>query len=135
MSRENVEIVRRFHAAFNARDAAGMLAVMDPEIVFVPILARLEGVEYHGHREVTGWMAELDRDWAEFHTDPIEFQDHGDVVLQLGTWHARARASGVALDSQPGAWVTFLRDAKIVRHETFTDRDQARTAAAAGPLD
>jgi hypothetical protein len=31
----------------------------------------------------------------------------------------------VTVDSQPGAWLGRIKDGKLVRHETFTDRDQA----------
>jgi ketosteroid isomerase-like protein len=128
MSRENVEVVRRFHDAFNRRDIDGLTALLHADAEYIPILAKLEGRSYRGPDEVVGWLRELDHDWAEFQTAPNEFRDLGDRVLSLGTWRARARTSGVTLDSQPGAWVTLLRDGKILRHETFTDREQALEA-------
>jgi uncharacterized protein (TIGR02246 family) len=131
MSRENVEVVQRWAEAFNRRDLDAFLELMDPDVEMVPILARIEGTEgntYRGREAVRQWIADLDRDWAEFRTDPQEFRDLGDVVLTLGTWHARGRTSDVVLDSQPGAWVTRLRDGRVVRHETFTDRAEALEA-------
>jgi ketosteroid isomerase-like protein len=128
MSRENVEIVRRFHDAFNTRDIDGLTALFHDDAEYIPILAKLEGRSYRGPDEMVAWIRELDHDWAEFQTAPTEFQDLGDIVLSLGTWHARARTSDVTLDSQPGAWVTHVRDGKILRHETFTDREQALEA-------
>jgi ketosteroid isomerase-like protein len=129
MSRENVELVRRFHDAFNRRDIGGLTALFHADAEYIPILAKLEGRSYRGPDEVVDWLRELDRDWEEFQTAPEEFRDLGDTVLSLGTWQACARTSGVTLDSQPGAWVTLVRDGKILRHETFTDREQALEAA------
>ncbi len=128
MSQENVELARRLHRAFNERDREALAEVFDPEVEWIPILAKLEGVSLHGLAEVNRWIDELDRDWAEFMTDPQEFRDLGDVVLILGTWHARARHSGLVLDAQPGAWVAEVRNGKVVRQETFTDRAQALEA-------
>jgi len=105
-----------------------MAAVFDPDVEWIPILARLEGTSFRGPEEVNRWLDELDRDWAEFVTHPQEFRDLGDVVLILGTWRARARHSGLVLDAQPGAWVAHVRNGKIVRQETFTDRAEALDA-------
>jgi ketosteroid isomerase-like protein len=125
MSRQNVELVRRLHQAFNRRDTETFLELLDPDVEWVPMMARLEGAVYRGRAEVEQWLAGLDHDWVELRTDPREFRDLGEVVLILGTWHARARTSGLVLDSEPGAWVARIRGGKVVRQETFTDRNQA----------
>jgi ketosteroid isomerase-like protein len=128
MSQENVELARRLHRAFNARDRGALAEIFDPDVEWIPILAKLEGASIRGHEGVNRWLDELDRDWAEFVTDPQEFRDLGDVVLILGTWHARARHSGLVLDAQPGAWVAEVRNGRVVRQETFTERAEALEA-------
>jgi ketosteroid isomerase-like protein len=129
MSRQNVELVRRMHQAFNRRDTETFLALLDPDVEWVPMMARLEGAVYRGRAEVERWLAGLDHDWEELRTEPREFRDLGDVVLILGSWHARARTSGLVLDAELGAWVAQVRDGKVVRQETFTDRAQAFESA------
>jgi ketosteroid isomerase-like protein len=129
MSRQNVELVRRMHQAFNRRDTETFLGLLDPHVEWVPMMARLEGTVYRGRAEVERWLAGLDHDWVDLRTEPREFRDLGDVVLILGSWHARARTSGVVLDSEPAAWVARIRHGKVVRQETFTDQDQAFEAA------
>jgi uncharacterized protein (TIGR02246 family) len=129
VSRDNVDLLRRVHEAFNRRDLETMLELIHPDGEWVPLMATLEGARYRGRDEIRRWYLELDRDWAEFQTTPEEFRDLGDVVLILGTWHARSRATGLTLDRQPGAWVAHVRDGKVVRQETFTDRAQAFEAA------
>jgi ketosteroid isomerase-like protein len=126
----NVELARRFHEAFNARDVDAIEEIMHPEVAYIPIMARLEGAEYRGHSEFRRWLAELDDDWIEFRTEPEEFRDLGnDRVITFGTWHARARTSGVVLAGHPATWLTHFEDGKVTRHETFTDRDAALRAA------
>jgi ketosteroid isomerase-like protein len=128
MSRQNVELVRRLHQAFNRRDTETFLELLDPDVEWVPMMARLEGAVYRGRAEVERWLVGLDHDWVELRTDPREFRDLGEVVLILGTWHARARTSGLVLDSEPAAWVAHVREGKVIRQETFTDRAQALEA-------
>ena len=86
MSRENVELVRRAHEAFNRRDTEAYFEVFDSDGVLVPLLAMLEGVVYRGREEIMRWFDEVDRNWAEFQTTPQEFRDLGEVVLVFGTW-------------------------------------------------
>lgn len=128
MSQENVELARRFHRAFNKRDRDAIAEIFDPDVEWIPLMAKLEGAAYHGHHGVNHWLDELDRDWVEFVTEPREFRDLGDVVLILGTWHARARHSDLTIDDQPGAWVAEIRNGRIVRQETYTDQAQALEA-------
>jgi ketosteroid isomerase-like protein len=129
MSRENVEVVRTFHRAFNERDRASLTRLTRPDFEFVPILAVLEGRVYRGHPGLLEWIDELDQHWEIFELCPEEYHDLGDSVLCFGTWRARGRTSGVQLDDQPGAWLLQLRDGLLARSETFTDRAQALEAA------
>jgi ketosteroid isomerase-like protein len=129
MSRENVEIARGVHEAFNRRDVATLLGLLDPEVEWIPILAALEGRVYRGHASVRRWLRDLDTDWEYFETRPEEFRDLGDRVLILGSWRARGRASGVQLENQPGSWLVHLKDGKVMRQQTYTDRAEALLAA------
>jgi ketosteroid isomerase-like protein len=72
----------------------------------------------------------MNRDWDFFEARPEDFRDLGDDrLLALGTWRARGRTSGVELTSQPAAWLLEVRDRRVVRMQTFTDRDKALEAA------
>ena len=128
MSRENVEVMQRFHNAFNRRDVDAFLALMHPDVELVPITGRLEGTVYRGHAAIRAFFQSFDEDWEVFQTVPHEFQDFGDCVMSLGTWESRGRASGLDLNAHPAAWVAWMRDGKIVRQETFTDRAEALEA-------
>ena len=129
----DIMLVRRMHDAFNARDLDALVACMAPDIEWLPLMARLEGAVYRGHDEVVAWIRDLDADWTEFRSRPSEFMHVGDAVLSTGTWDAVARTSGLRLNAQPAAWLSHIRDGKVVRNETFTDRDEAYRAAGLVP--
>jgi ketosteroid isomerase-like protein len=134
MSRENVEIVRSMFAAaargINLGEVDDLNGLLHAEIEWIPINAALEGTRYRGHDGVRQWIEDMKRDWDYFEARPKEFRDLGDDrLLALGTWRARGRSSGVELESQPAAWLVQLRNRKVVRMQTFTDRSQALEAA------
>jgi uncharacterized protein len=124
MSQENVEIVRRVFDAFNSRDIAAFLELLDPDVEWVPILAVLEGRVYRGHEEIREWINDLATDWEFFEVDYEELRDFGSRVLVSGHWHARGRASGVELEN-PGTYLYEIKGGKVVSMRTFTDRADA----------
>ena len=129
MSQENVDTVRSLFPAFNRRDIAGLLATLDPDVEWVPIMAVLEGRVYRGHEGVKEWIEHLDEYWELFEVNAEEFRDLGDRVLALGRWRARGRVSGVGLENEPGTWLVHLKAGRVVRLQTFTDRAEGLEAA------
>jgi ketosteroid isomerase-like protein len=134
MSQENVEIAREMFAAaaraINLGEFDDLDGLLDPEVEWIPINAALEGGWYRGHGGVRQWIKDMNRDWDYFEARPEEFRNLGDDrLLAFGTWRARGRSSGVELDSQPAAWLIQLRNGKVVRMQTFTERSQALKAA------
>jgi hypothetical protein len=125
MSRDNLEVVRRMSDTFNRRDFDRLFETLHPDVEWVPIFAVLEGRVYRGHDGVRDWIEHLGEDWERFETHQEEFMPVGDRVLVLGHWHARARGSGIELDAQPASWVVDVRDGKVVRLQTYTDRKEA----------
>jgi uncharacterized protein len=125
MSQENVEVVERLAPAFNSRDLIAFFELLDPDVEWVPLLAVLEGRVYRGHEEVRQWIEDLATDWEFFEVYYDELHDLGDQVLALGGWRGRGRASGVDLGDRPATWLLDLRDGKVARLRTFTDRAEA----------
>jgi ketosteroid isomerase-like protein len=125
MSQENVEVVERLAPAFNSRDLIAFFELLDPDVEWVPLLAVLEGRVYRGHEEVRQWIEDLATDWEFFEVYYDELHDLGDQVLALGGWRGRGRASGVELGDRPATWLLDLRDGKVARLRTFTDRAEA----------
>jgi ketosteroid isomerase-like protein len=124
MSRENVETVRQLFEAFNRRDTDALLELLHPHVEWLPMLAKLEGAVYRGRDEVARWVAELDREWAEFRPHLQECRDLGDVVLALGTG---GRGSGVDVEA-PFFGVLTVRGGKLAALRTFTTEAEALEA-------
>jgi uncharacterized protein len=124
MSQENVEVVRRSFTAFTRRDTALFLELLDPDVVWIPLMASLEGRVYRGLDGVQQWLEGVLTDWEFFEAYPEDFRDLGDRVLVIGHWRARGRASGVELE-RAATWLYDVRGGKIVREQTYTDRAEA----------
>jgi ketosteroid isomerase-like protein len=135
MSRENLEQVQRLSSAFNSRDLDELLELIDSDVEWIPIMAALEGRVYRGHDGVRQWVEDLSVDWDYFETHQEEFREIGDRVLVFGRWRARARSSGIELENERASWVMDLQDGKIVRLQTYTDRDEAVKAAGLSKSD
>ena len=130
---EDIEAIRRiwdaWDAAFSGEDDA-FLAGLSPEVEWVPLLAVLEGRVYRGHDGVREWLEELRHAWEVFEPIMEEFQDLGDGrYLVLGRWRVRARTSGVELQTQPASWLIQVREGKVARLQTFTNRQEALEVA------
>jgi ketosteroid isomerase-like protein len=132
MSQENVETARRAFEAFNRAFAEGtddLYALLDPDVEWIPINALLEGTTYRGHQGVRQWIEDVKRDWAVFEAKPEDFLDLGDDgVLALGSWRARGRGGDVLLDFPQAAWLGRVREGRIVRMQSFTERKEALEA-------
>ena|SRR5829696_5140883 len=127
MSQENVEIVRAIvreweRGDFSASDWA------DPEIEFHsrtgPDEAIVHGVEAMA-REMGKWLGA----WDDFKTVAHEYIDLGDQVLVLVEFQGRGKTSGMPIEAMEGAALFSLRDGKVVRLGSYTDRSEARKAA------
>lgn len=133
MSQENVEVFKRGIEAFNRTFAEGandFYETLDEGVEWVPITAFLDAATYRGHEGVRKWMEDLRRDWEVYEVTWEEVRDLGDDrVLALGSWHARGRRSGVELGFQEAAWLAQYRNWKLIRLQTFTDRNRALEAA------
>jgi ketosteroid isomerase-like protein len=127
MSQENLEVVENLYRAFNRRDMTRLLALLDPKVEWVPVLAVLEGRVYRGHDDVRAWVEDLASDWESFEVSYEEMHDLGDRVLVFGHWHARGRTSG-GESAQPGAWLYEIEGGRVVRLQTFTNRGEALAA-------
>jgi ketosteroid isomerase-like protein len=126
MSEADFEVIRQAWAAASRGDLAGQLQYLDPDIEIVPFGAKMEGKLYHGHDGVLDWWQdEIDPNWEVFETRPEEFRRVGDRMF--GRWVARGRTSGVDLQV-PATWIVDVREGKIARWQTYTDRGEALDA-------
>jgi ketosteroid isomerase-like protein len=132
MSQENVEIVRQIFDAVTRRDAQGVLALYDPDVVFDASHTEMAGLlgrsVYLGHEG----LRTFDREWREtfenVETECDELIEVGDQVISVSRWCVRGRegieTSGLA---RGGIWT--IRHGKVSRVVWFDTREQALQAA------
>jgi ketosteroid isomerase-like protein len=123
MSGENIEVVRRCFAAFNDRDVAAALALLDPEVdLFAPGTGTANKRAYHHYAGSAGillYFEDVERTWAELRVDVEDYRESGDRVVATGL--IRARAKDGPSREQPIGWVWRLRDGVIVYGRVYDD--------------
>jgi ketosteroid isomerase-like protein len=121
---ENTEIVRRVFEAFSRRDLSTLVALADPDLVFVPATARVAGraEAYRGHEGLRDYLADVGRVWQELRSEPEEFVEVGDQVVCTGRVYAWG--VGRVIDA-PAGWVWRLRGGRIVEGRVYETRRAA----------
>lgn len=124
---QDFEVVRKAWEAARP-DIRESLSFYREDIEIVPFGAALQGRVYRGHGGVVNWYdSEIIPNWRSFETIAEDFRRVGDQLLVFGHWRACARSGGVELN-MPATWVVEVRDGKIARWQTFTDRGEAFAA-------
>jgi ketosteroid isomerase-like protein len=127
MSRENLEIVGRWIEAYNRRDTEGLIEVIEADFEFRSIFVSVESVFRGQERFPYAYFRTLDEAYASFVVTPSELVDAGAAVLMIATADWRGQTSG-AEGKTPIVTAFWLREGKVFRAETFTDRAQALEA-------
>lgn len=119
---QNLEVVRNAYAAFGRADVDGLLALLDPQVVWrtpgpadLPTAGLRHGVA--AVREFFGLLLTT-FDIQDFH--PTNFLAQGDKVVVLGTSREGPRGSGRLVDFR---WVHVfsLRNGRIAEFEEPAD--------------
>jgi ketosteroid isomerase-like protein len=131
MSRENVEAFKRAAEAINRRDIEALLAEVDSEVEWYPVmLASVAGgaAVYRGHEGVRAWIGDVDETFGETYSEFPEIRDLGDRVVAIGRLRVRGKESGVEVES-PIIYVADFRNGKAFHVRTYLDREEALAAA------
>jgi uncharacterized protein len=125
----NREIVLRGYETFNAGEIEDSLALFDPHIEWhTYIVPGPGGGVYHGHDGVRELWTEAKRVFGGFKNIPERMFDAGDRVVAFIRIEGVGAKSGVAVQARI-AHMHTLRDGKVIRVESFEDRDEALRAA------
>jgi ketosteroid isomerase-like protein len=128
MSQENVEIVRRWIELFNRRDIEGLVGLTEPGFEMKSLLVAIES-DARGYAEFPhAYFQQIDEAYERLQSVPNDFIDAGAAVLVVTRIEWRGRRSG-AYGQTPIVAAFWLRDGKVYREETFTDRAEALEAA------
>jgi ketosteroid isomerase-like protein len=126
MSQENVELVRKAVAAFNARDTEAVLSFIDPEVEFE---SAAEHKTYRGIQGMRQYREDSDAVMEGFHTEGDQFLDAGgDRVVHLYRIVGEGAGSGVPV-SRDGAILWQLQDGRLFKGKVYLDKGEALEAA------
>jgi uncharacterized protein len=130
MSEENLEIVRSGYEAFARGDIEGVLAIMDPEVEWDPVLAGILGVDpVRGMDALRSFLIEDIAAWfSDFEAKPESIEDLGGSVLVHTHYAGRGRASDVPVSLEMFSLIT-LRGGKIVSFRDYDTKEAALEAA------
>ena len=125
MSEGNVELARRWVAAYNARDLETLTSCCDPRIEFHAVYAAVGAGVYHGHDGLREFFRDVEDAWGdESSLEAKTYFDLGAYTLACYVFHARGRQSGVEVAmplTQVGRWSDDL----CVYLKSYPDREDA----------
>jgi uncharacterized protein len=127
MSEENGQLVRRLYAAMDARDAAGVAELVDPNAEWVPDRRVGEG-PVRGRDDILQFFVDRVEVLDQLSTEIVRLWESGDRVLVFLRVRGRGSASGAGFDIRI-AHLWTLRGGKLVRGQGFGDRNEALEAA------
>lgn len=128
MSQENVDIVRRSIAAFNAGGVEATAEFVHPDIVFEEPPTQPGSKAARGVDSARETMSAFLDAWEEHRSEIEEIRDLGDnEVLALTIEHLRGR-DGIEFAQGCGAIYTFC-EGRIIRLRPFWERAKALEAA------
>jgi ketosteroid isomerase-like protein len=126
MSQENVEIARRWNAAYNRRDMETLFALTASDFEFRSVFLTIESI-FRGHEGLDAYFEAIEDAYERFVVAADEFIDAGAAVLVVAHVEWRGKESG-AEGTMPLCVAAWLRAGEVFRLETFTDRSQALEA-------
>jgi len=126
MSRENVEVLRAFFAAWNAGDMGALRELHDPSAIMHAPAGWPEPGPEVGRDAIMRQFERLRTAWEADWVEPIgDFIDAGDRALVRFIWHTAGRVPGSHMEFTQ---VTTVRDGRVVLNEYFWDHLEALEA-------
>jgi uncharacterized protein len=126
---EKLEATLRSYEAFNRGDIEAALAPLDPEIAWHTwIVPGPGGATYTGHAGVRELWSEARNVFGDFRNEPERLIDAGDRVVAFVRVCGVGKGSGIEVETRIAHVLTFL-EGKVVRVESYGDRDEALRAA------
>jgi ketosteroid isomerase-like protein len=133
MSQENVEIVRAFVEALNARNMDAVRDLFHPDTIMRVIEGVPEPGPFVGREAVMHQLNELRATWDRDTVEPIsDFIDAGDRVVVRIAWRGVGRGPEMILEFTV---VYTMRKGQILQQEHFRDHAEALEAAGLSEQD
>ena len=122
--------LERLRAAYQRFNATGELdwELLDPDVEW-GLFAFAPTQGYAGREGVKRWLADIGEMFEGLRIEPSEFVELGDKVVVVSRMSGRGRGSSAAVE-QPLVSVWTFREGRVVRLESFQEREEALRAAA-----
>jgi ketosteroid isomerase-like protein len=130
---ENTKVVQDAYAAFGRGDITTLLGYFTDDIQWQPVIGTAKHVPFSGARTGKAEVAEFfkqvseSEDFEQF--EPREFVAQGDMVVAIGHYRAKTKATGKMFDS-PFVMVFTFRSGKVAAFREFTDSAAINAAFA-----
>src|SRR6478609_798797 len=122
MSQENVEIVRRMLATFNAEDIAAFSEILDPHVIMRMAEGWPEPGPFMGHEAVMREIDQLRATWDADALRPVgDFLAAGDRVIVRLVWRGVGRGPQADLEF---SGVYTLRNDKVIAVDQYWDKEE-----------
>ena len=119
MSQENVEIARRWNAAYNERDMDALIKLTDPDFEFRSIFVGIESV-FRGYDGLRAYFDGIESVYARFEIPPERFFDAGAAILVECRIEWRGNESG-AEGTMPMAVAAWLKAGRVFHLESYPE--------------
>jgi ketosteroid isomerase-like protein len=118
MSLEDVEVVKAFFDAYNARDSEAVDRLLNPEAK-ITMLSTRAGMPDHWRQGTTKrYFEQLDEAWTDLHIEVQEYRELGECVVALGVLRGAGMSSHVE-GARGFATVFVIRNSHIVLLDTY----------------
>ena len=128
MAQENVELHRQAFGAFNRRDWSAFVAMMDADVVGMPLAAAIDGA-YLGHDGVRRWWASIFDTFPDFTVAVVDVRDLGDTTIAQVRTRGHGRGAGAPFEMTLWMLATW-RHGKVLRWASHESEADALDAAA-----
>ena len=128
MSQGNVELTYQAIDAFNRRDHAAYLELMDPDVEFTPYEVWVQGGEpYRGHTGIRSWWEDSFAVLPDLRAEVYEVRDFGERTFVHGRLRGQGAGSGASIERT--MWLALeWRDKKEVWWCAFGSEAEALEA-------
>jgi ketosteroid isomerase-like protein len=128
MSQDNVEVVKAFFDAYNARNSEAMDRLLHPDAKMTTLSARGGLGGHWGQGTMERYFQQLDEAWADFRIDVEHYREHSYCVVALGVARGAGMSSHIEVASD-FAVVFVVKDSQILLLDTYSDWKAALAAA------
>ena len=128
MSQEDLQVVKAFFDAYNARDSEAVDEMLHPEAEITTLSTRA-GMPDHWRKGTTSqYFEQLDQAWTNLRAEVQDYRDLGERVVALGVLRGAGMSSHVEV-ARDFATVFAIRNGRILVLDTYDNWADGLAAA------